>query len=57
MYVWFSSGIKSWTASCDETIFPGVPVKTLSHLASNPSRPWLSVPQNPIKFDAKLLYG
>ena len=49
--------ISSPVASVTLEIEPAVPDKTSSYLASTPSRPWLSPPQNPITCEAKLLYG
>ena len=49
------SGIASSLTDVEVVIFPFVPFRTESYCNSTPSSPWLSVPQTPIKFDARLL--
>ena len=44
-----SSPLAFWALS----IYPSFPFNILSYLASIPSKPWLSLPQNPIICDAK----
>ena len=56
-YCSFSSEIASPPLAFAVTILPDVPVNVSFHFSSSPASPVLSSPQNPIKLDAKLLFG